>query len=96
VHPTRNILTKVTRTGSRGTSSKEVDTDEIDNNFAGDSFKEYQKKKAEEHPDAQVTTNRGTGSTEVGDIPETETPGDDTKSKVQNRGTHKHSDDCNC
>ena len=89
-------MTKVTRTGSRGTSSKEVETDEIENNFAGDSFKEYQKKKAEEHPDVQVTTNLGTDSTDVGDIPETETPGDDTKAKVQNRGTQKNSDDCNC
>ena len=88
-------MTKVTRTGSRGTSSREVDSDEK-SNWAGDEFKEYQKKKAEEHPDESVTTHRGTGSTDVGDIPETETPGDDTKSKVQNRGTHSHTDDCNC
>ena len=65
-------MTKVTRTGSRGTSSREVDSDEK-SNWAGDEFKEYQKKKAEEHPDESVTTHRGTGSTDVGDIPETET-----------------------
>ena len=75
-------MTKVTRTGSRGTSSREVDSDEK-SNWAGDEFKEYQKKKAEEHPDESVTTHRGTGTTDLVDIPEKETQGDDTKSKVE-------------
>ena len=57
-------MTKITRSGSRGTSSREVDSDEK-SNWAGDEFKDYQKKKAEEHPDETVTTHRGTGSTEV-------------------------------
>ena len=76
-------MAKITR--NRGTGSAE--TDDTDSNWAGKKFKKYQKDKTQS---GTITSGRGTSSKQLEDIPKTDMPdGEESQSKVKNRGTSK-------
>ncbi|WKT58362.1 hypothetical protein QVH35_02640 [Candidatus Nitrosotenuis chungbukensis] len=60
---------KITKVGGRGTSKRQVDSEEA--NWSGEKFKEYQKKVKEKAGDEYVSSGRGTGKRKLKDTPET-------------------------
>ena len=80
---------KVKRVGGRGTSVREED--DKPQQWAGDSYREYQKKKMESMgKDAKITTGRGTGSVKAGDYPKSpEKPSTKGYTVSTGRGTGK-------
>lgn len=73
---------KVVKVGGRGTSRKVVDADK--ENWSGESFKEYQRKKKEAAGDTHVSMGRGTRKTKLSDIKETKQA--DTKGRYVSTG----------
>lgn len=60
---------KVVRVGSRGTSRRVTEKEKDD--WTGEDYKEYQKKRKEAAKDMYVSTGRGTKKIKLGDIADT-------------------------
>lgn len=73
---------KVVKVGGRGTSRRTVDVDK--ENWAGDSFKEYQRKQKEAAGNEYVSMDRGTRKVKLSDIKETKKA--DTKGRYVSMG----------
>lgn len=73
---------KVVKVGGRGTSRRVVDADK--ENWSGESFKEYQRKKKEAAGNEYVSTGRGTRKVKLSDIKETKQA--DTKGRYVSMG----------
>jgi len=76
---------KITKIGGRGTSKREVDSEE--ENWSGEKFKEYQKKLKEKAGDEYVMSGRGTGKRKLKDTPETTKPSSKGHYVSMGRGT---------
>jgi hypothetical protein len=76
---------KVVKVGGRGTTRREVDTQ--DENWSGEKFREYQKKMKEKASDEVVVSGRGTGKRKLGDTPETTKPSTKGHYVSMGRGT---------
>jgi len=76
---------KITKIGGRGTSKREVDSEE--ENWSGDKFKEYQKKLKEKAGNEYVMSGRGTGKRKLKDTPETTKPSSKGHYVSMGRGT---------
>jgi len=76
---------KITKIGGRGTSKREVDSEE--ENWSGEKFKEYQKKLKEKAGDEYVMSGRGTGKRKLKDTPETTKPSSKGHYESMGRGT---------
>jgi hypothetical protein len=76
---------KIIKVGGRGTSRREAEAD--DEKWAGEKFKEYQKKMKEKAADEYVVSGRGTGKRKLGDTPETERPSAKGRYVSMGRGT---------
>jgi len=76
---------KIIKVGGRGTSRREVDAD--DQKWAGEKFREYQKKVKEKAADEYVVSGRGTKKRKLGDTPETEKPSTKGRYVSMGRGT---------
>lgn len=76
---------KITKIGGRGTSRREVESEE--ENWSGEKFKEYQKKLKEKAGDEYVTSGRGTGKRKLKDTPETTKPSSKGHYVSMGRGT---------
>lgn len=63
-------MAKTVRVGGRGTSRRVTEEDE-DSNWAGEKFKEYQKKRRDAMSGSYITTGRGTTKIKFDDMPET-------------------------
>lgn len=63
-------MAKTVRVGSRGTSRR-VTEDEGKSNWAGEKFKEYQKKRKDALSGQYITSGRGTAKIKFDDIAET-------------------------
>ena len=73
---------KVVKVGGRGTSRKVVDEEK--ENWAGESFKEHQRKKKEAAGNEYVSMGRGTKRVKLSDIKETKQA--DTKGRYVSMG----------
>ena len=80
---------KIRKVGGRGTSIREED--QKPQNWAGDPYREYQKKKMESiGKDAKITMGRGTGSVKEGEYPKApEKPSTKGYTFTTGRGTGK-------
>ncbi len=78
-------MVKVVKVGGRGTTRREVDTQ--DENWSGEKFREYQKKLKEKASDEVVVSGRGTGKRKLGDTPETTKPSTKGRYVSMGRGT---------
>jgi hypothetical protein len=63
---------KIVKVGGRGTSRRVTESE--DEVWAGEKFREYQKKMKEKASDEYVVSGRGTGKRKLGDTPETTKP----------------------
>ncbi len=63
-------MAKTVRVGSRGTSRRITD-EEVKQNWAGEKYKEYQKKRKDALSDQYITTGRGTTKIKFGDMVDT-------------------------
>lgn len=73
---------KIVKVGGRGTSRRTVDADK--ENWAGEGFKEYQRKKKEAAGNEYVSVGRGTRKVKLSDIKETKQA--DTKGRYVSMG----------
>lgn len=78
---------KVVKVGGRGTTRREVEAE--DEAWAGEKFKEYQKKVKEKAKDEYVLSGRGTGKRKLGDTPETTRPSSKGHYVSSGRGTKR-------
>jgi hypothetical protein len=76
---------KIVKVGGRGTSRKEVESDEM--KWSGEQFKEYQKKMKEKAGNEYVSTGRGTGKRKLSDTTETTRPSAKGRYVSMGRGT---------
>lgn len=79
-------MTKVKKVTGRGTGTREADVD--DQKWAGDAYREEQKKRKEAAANRTVHTGRGTGSMKLKDVPDPKPrPGTEGMTRVTGRGT---------
>ena len=77
---------KVKKVTGRGTGTRETDVD--DQKWAGDAYREDQKKKKEMAKNRTVHTGRGTGRVRLGDLPEPKKrPSTEGMTRITGRGT---------
>jgi hypothetical protein len=76
---------KIVKVGGRGTSRRVAESE--DETWAGEKFKEYQKKMKEKAKDEYVVSGRGTGKRKLGETPETTRPSSKGRYVSSGRGT---------
>jgi hypothetical protein len=76
-------MVKVKITTGRGTSSIEVDVNDL--TFSGEEFQKIQEERKEKSGDISVSTGRGTGTRKLQDTPISTNK--NTKGRVRGRGT---------
>ncbi|MBM3905992.1 MAG: hypothetical protein FJ354_04855 [Thaumarchaeota archaeon] len=76
---------KIVKVGGRGTSRRVAEAD--DEKWAGEKFREYQKKMKEKAADEYVVSGRGTGKRKLGDTPENAKPSTKGRYVSTGRGT---------
>lgn len=77
---------KVKRVTGRGTGTRKEETS--DAKWAGDNFREVQRKRKEAAKDTVVQTGRGTGRRRLGEVPDpAPRPSTEGRTRVTNRGT---------
>ena len=77
---------KVRKVTGRGTGTRSTDVD--DQKWAGDAYREEQKKRKEAAKNRKVQTGRGTGTRKLGDIPDPKPrPSTEGMTRVTGRGT---------
>ncbi len=79
-------MAKIRKITGRGTGTREVDDDK--SNWAGDSYREEQKKRKDAAGNRTVHTGRGTGTRKLKDLPDpAPRPSTEGRTRITGRGT---------